>query len=458
MAGVRKEARGSRRLAAFALVSGLVVAACLRPAVTAESTPAARWWKGNTHTHTLWSDGDDFPEMVADWYKRQGYHFLSITDHNTLADEERWFRVPAQGRGLEAYRKYRERFGPDWVEERRSGDTVWVRLRRFTEYRQRLEEPGGFLVVPGEEITQYLERRGAHLNALNLAEPVAPQRGAALVEMFRRDLEVLRSQEARAGRNIIGVLNHPNFVWSQTAEDILQLTELRFFEVYNGHPLVNTLGDSLHASTERIWDIVLTRRLAGAGSLLFGVATDDAHDYHAFGPEHRNPGRGWVVVRAATLAPDALMAAMERGDFYASTGVELADVRRDGRRLSLAVRAEPGVSYRTQFIGTRRGYDTSSVAVSDTAGVALTRRYSPSLGAVLAEAAGASASYTMRGDELYVRARVISSRWKANPSYAGEVEMAWTQPVLPSTGSGGSASSAASRHGAQGAKVLRFRL
>lgn len=25
-----------------------------------------QWFKGNTHTHTLWSDGDGFPDMVTD--------------------------------------------------------------------------------------------------------------------------------------------------------------------------------------------------------------------------------------------------------------------------------------------------------------------------------------------------------------------------------------------------------
>jgi hypothetical protein len=235
-----------------------------------------RWYRGNLHTHSVWSDGDDYPEMVADWYRRNGYHFLAITDHNTLANEERWFRVPTQGRGLEAYVKYRERFGPGWVEERRSGDTLSVRLRRFAEYRQRVEETGRFLLIPGEEITQYLERRAAHMNGVNLADAVEPQAGATLVEMLRKDLSLLREQEARTGRNNIGVLNHPNFLWSQTAEDLLELHELRFFELYNGHPLVNTLGDTLHAGTERIWDIVLTRRSASGGGLLLGVATDDA--------------------------------------------------------------------------------------------------------------------------------------------------------------------------------------
>ncbi|MGH7171596.1 MAG: hypothetical protein ACRELG_15070, partial [Gemmataceae bacterium] len=36
-----------------------------------------RYWRGNIHKHSLWSDGDDFPEMIADWYKAHGYHFLA---------------------------------------------------------------------------------------------------------------------------------------------------------------------------------------------------------------------------------------------------------------------------------------------------------------------------------------------------------------------------------------------
>ena len=50
---------------------------------------------------------------------------------------------------------------------------------------------------------------------------------------------------------------------------------------------------------------------------------------------------------------------------------------------------------------------------------------------MLATVIGTSPSYTMRGDELYVRARVVSTRPKGNPSYQGEMEMAWTQPVRP---------------------------
>lgn len=420
-------ARSVRCCALFLLVTGCQTATI----ATGDVSTAESWWRGNTHTHTLWSDGDDFPEAVAEWYRQNGYHFLAITDHNTLAAEERWFRVPAQGPGREAYSKYRDRFGADWVEERRAGDTLLVRLKRFPEYRGRVEQAGRFVLVAGEEITQYLNRRGAHMNALNLAEPVSEQRGASLVEIFRKDLDSLREQERRTGREIVAVLNHPNFLWSQTAEDLLELPALRFFEVYNGHPLVNILGDSIHPGTERLWDIVLTRRLTSGGAVVYGVATDDAHDYHAFAPTQRNPGRGWVMVRSTALVPDSLMTAMERGDFYASTGVTLAELRRDGSRLALTIRGEPGVTYTTQFVGTRSGYDTSSVAASDSAGFPVTRRYSNQIGAVLGETRGTTASYTMRGDEVYVRARVTSSKPKVNSSYAGEMEMAWTQPIRP---------------------------
>ena len=98
-------------LAALALTLTAATLACRPGSVAPGGGDGARWWKGNTHTHRLWSDGDDFPEMVAEWYKGHGYHFLAITDHNTLADAERWWRVPAAGIGREAYEKYRARFG-----------------------------------------------------------------------------------------------------------------------------------------------------------------------------------------------------------------------------------------------------------------------------------------------------------------------------------------------------------
>ena len=43
-----------------------------------------RWYKGNIHTHTTESDGDADPEKVVGWYRRHGYDFLVLSDHNHL--------------------------------------------------------------------------------------------------------------------------------------------------------------------------------------------------------------------------------------------------------------------------------------------------------------------------------------------------------------------------------------
>src|SRR5262245_32554540 len=59
----------------------------------AEAGAPGRWFKGNLHTHSLWSDGNDYPEMIADWYKRNGYQFLALSDHNVLQEGVKWIEL-----------------------------------------------------------------------------------------------------------------------------------------------------------------------------------------------------------------------------------------------------------------------------------------------------------------------------------------------------------------------------
>jgi hypothetical protein len=123
---------------------------------------------------------------------------------------------------------------------------------------------------------------------------------------------------------------------------------------------------------------------------------------------------------------------MERGDFYGSTGVELEDVVVTESTLEIQIRPERGVTYETEFIGTVRGFDQTATPLPDVEGLPVTRRYSPEIGTVLATVPGITPRYRLTGNELYVRARVRSSRPKSNPYREGEVEMAWVQPVVPS--------------------------
>jgi hypothetical protein len=139
------------------------------------------------------------------------------------------------------------------------------------------------------------------------------------------------------------------------------------------------------------------------------------------------------MVRAKHLTAESIVRAMEAGDFYASSGVTLLDVQRENGRLSIAIKPEPGVTYKTRFIGTRKGYSPTSEIIPPSPGNERTlshRRYSKEIGAVLVEVSGTNASYVLRGDEIYVRAQVVSSRRKVNGSVEGESESAWTQPLI----------------------------
>jgi len=158
---------------------------------------------------------------------------------------------------------------------------------------------------------------------------------------------------------------------------------------------------------------------------------DDSHHYHAWHSTNSNAGRGWVMVRAERLTPESIVQALEDGDFYASSGVVLKDVRYSTNSLRVEISSEPGVTYRTQFIGTRRDFNRTNEPVRTVGGEALrvTHRYSADIGQVFAEVEGLQASYQFRGDELYVRARIISS--KPNKHSEGDFESAWIQPVSP---------------------------
>jgi hypothetical protein len=140
-----------------------------------------RWWKGNLHTHTLWSDGRDYPEMVVEWYKQHGYHFLALSDHNVLLQGQNWIDVTDKRAGVEVFNKYLERFGDSWVERRTVDGKLQVRLKPLNEFRCLFEEPGRFLLIQAEEITQ----KKAHLNAINLREVIPPYEADGALEVMR---------------------------------------------------------------------------------------------------------------------------------------------------------------------------------------------------------------------------------------------------------------------------------
>jgi hypothetical protein len=306
------------------------------------STQEKRWYKGNTHTHTINSDGDSTPDEVVRWYRERNYNFLVLSDHNYLTEVD----------GLNAV------FGA----------------------------ASKFIVIKGEEVSDKFQEKPIHLNGLNIKEVVEPQGGDSVASVIQNNVNAIRKVEGAPH------VNHPNFHWAIGANDLKTIKNLRLFEVYNGHPQVNNLGGGGMPGLEAMWDDILS-----AGMVLYGIAVDDAHYFKTPGDKTKStPGHGWVMVRAASLSAGEILRALEQGDFYASTGVTLRDYSVSGSEIKIDIAEETRSQskYTVQFIG----------------------RW----GKILKEVTTNPAVYSFKGDEFYVRAKVIESNGKA----------AWTQPVF----------------------------
>lgn len=429
------------RITRRGVLLGMATVFCaLHLAAASAADPPPQWFKGNTHAHSLWSDGDAFPEMVADWYKSHGYQFLALTDHNILSRGRHATLMQRKPKPIPpvALETYRRRFGKDWVQTQGEGASLAVRLAPLDECRAQLEEPGKFLLIESEEITGGWKNSAVHVNAINVDELIMPQKGDNVAATLQADTAAVAEQAKRMRRPIIATANHPNWAWYDVGpEDLAHAAGLRFVEVYNMYPSGNNAGDAARLSTERIWDVANTIRL---GTLrqppLFGIASDDAHDYHQFGPSKPNPGRGWVMVRANELSATAVVEAMDRGDFYFSTGVTLSELTFDPRAktLTVAVNPEPGARYTIEFRGTLTGVDPAGQPIDVPSPkdkpARTVRKYSPDIGKVFSAFEANKATYKLNGLELYVRAVVLSDRRPASP-VAGEKpqQAAWTQPV-----------------------------
>ncbi|WP_305982357.1 PHP domain-containing protein [Roseivirga thermotolerans] len=368
-----------------------------------------KWFKGNLHTHTYWSDGDAFPEMVLDWYKSNGYDFVSLTDHNILQQGEKWKKIPKSHIYQQAFDDYLSAYGTDWVEYSRDSAGLMVRLKTEEEYLPLFQDKD-FLIMRGLEITDSYNGKPLHMNATNVKNLIEPRHGNSVAEVLQNNINAVLEQREATGQPIMPHINHPNFGWAISLEDMIALKGERFFEVFNGHPSVNNYGDSIRLSTEQMWDAINIAYLERGQPIMYGIATDDSHYYHQFGPQFSNSGRGWVMVEARELTGNAIVEAMEEGKFYASTGVKLSNYRVKEGTISLTIEAEEGVTYKTSLIGVRKGSKKAEV---------------------FAIKGGAEVQLAIPNDVLFVRTKIVSSRLKENPFEEGDFETAWTQPVVP---------------------------
>ncbi|MFH0966011.1 MAG: CehA/McbA family metallohydrolase [Planctomycetota bacterium] len=240
------------------------------------------WFKGNTHTHTTCSDGVRAPEEAVDWYRRAGYDFLFLTEH------EQKLATP------EAL--------PDF--EKLSSQEM--------------------LVFPGLELYVDLDDppcRTLHVAAL----------GTAKTGVWRPDWNLRRTIDFILGEGAVPVLAHPYYN-AVSHDEIADASGCVAVEVFN--TTCDVACGNGHASSH--WDYLLGRGLA-----IHGVAADDAHWCRQV-PDY---GNGWIMLKADRLSLPSVLDALKEGSFYASMGPELIDVSLAGDEVVVSTSPARRISF-----------------------------------------------------------------------------------------------------------------
>ena len=254
-----------------------------------------RFYKANMHSHTNISDGKFSPEEIKQLYKERGYSIVAYTDHevfvpqNALCDDE-FLAINA------------------------------VEMAKNDGWH------GGFAYNKSFHINFYAKDQSAtHCPILNPKSLWLEHSKAYITKEMEE--KPYKSHFSTAGFNhmiktasdagFLVCLNHPS--WSiLEPEDYLDLKGLWGIEVYNTGCFKGGLPDTEQPMVD------LLRR----NERVCPVAADDNHDtWSQFG--------GWLMVKADKLEYATVMNALERGEFYASSGPEIKELWLEDKQLHI---------------------------------------------------------------------------------------------------------------------------
>ena len=271
------------------------------------------WYKGNLHTHTLWSDGEDLPRDVINWYKDNNYNFLALTDHNItqdfasnvsildyslMKDSNTNYKVTSGDTGrhisLRQFKKLKQKENLKLIDYKFSNTIItriqnffnlyfletkpfYIALDLFEDLEKKYNEKEKFLLFKGVEITDNAKEIPVHTLGINISANIQPSSGSSILQRIENALSDVKKQETNE-KMTLGIVAHPNLGYAINYEDLNNISDENniIFEVYTGISS-NHKGDDEHLSTDKMWDYALTKRILNNRSLIYGIATDDTH-------------------------------------------------------------------------------------------------------------------------------------------------------------------------------------
>lgn len=267
-----------------------------------------QYFKASLHTHSTVSDGKMTPQEVKEHYKAAGYSILALTDHHIVAAHP----------------------------ELNDGDFIALTGIELGLDSEDYAPPASFF------------GKTYHINLIakdpnNLWQPYPPKKiedknrcHAEKAHWDQREricsVECANEILARAKEEVfLAIYNHPT--WSkQNYLDYAPLKGLWALEIRNTHNVLKGYDDNNH----RVYQDLLEQ-----GNRICVVACDDSHRPHTV-------GGSFTMIGAEELTYASVIAAMEKGDVYASCGPLIHSLTLDGSILRVTCDPAAEVCVQTQ--------------------------------------------------------------------------------------------------------------
>lgn len=254
-----------------------------------------RQFRANLHAHTTLSDGCMTPEASVEAYRNRGYQILALTDHEAPYDHtdlsQKDFLL------LTAYEAYirpsaqckLDRFGPE------------IHLNLYA------REPHNLTYIGYDpNFCKYLPMDYAQ--SLPKGEDLGPR--------LYDPAYIQRFIDSAVSNGYLVSYNHP--CWSmENPADVLNLNNCFSMEVFNtGSMMINGFEQNM-----ALYDAMLRR-----GKFWYCHGADDNHNTVPLEDPLSDSFGAWTMIIAPELTYEAVMDALERGRFYATTGPRIDEL------------------------------------------------------------------------------------------------------------------------------------
>lgn len=253
--------------------------------------PKLPFYKAALHTHSTMSDGKQTPEEVKKAHKERGYQILCITDHNINVS-------------------YPELNEPDFL----MLTGMEINTRQYGGWDVFNDKTYHLLFIAKEpdNLWQPLPRWGETADRPGWAEQAEKM-------CLEYDIQAVNALIARGNeKGFLCAYCHPT--WSrQDYRDYAPLEGLWGMELCNSGS--QFAYDSYNGN--------IYRELCALGKSIMPLGTDDSHSEPRI-------GLAWTMVGAPELSYQSVIAALEKGDLYMSTGPEIHSLTIEGETLHIA--------------------------------------------------------------------------------------------------------------------------